>query len=115
MLKTLLISFCTVGLMCSLEAQNPNQNPNYQQSRAHYQSKADSINAQQGTTHQQTYKAIDYLADKADEKALRRQNRHELRMERARWGYSNWNVGWYPSIGLGYGWGWHRPYGYYRF
>lgn len=96
-------------------AQTPvqNQNPNYRQSKELYQRIADSINAEQGTTSQRTYKAIDYLADKAEAREQRRADRHELRMQRARWGYSNWNVGWYPSFGLGYGW--QRPYYYRRF
>lgn len=104
-------------------AQNAsqNQNPNYRKSQEQYERVADSINSLQGSTSHRTYKAIDYLADKAEAKQLRQEQRHELRMQRARWGYSNWNVGWYPSYrfgygyGIGYGRGWNRPIIYTRF
>lgn len=79
----------------------PDQNPNYAVSRAKYMKIADSVNTFQGTTDQQTYKAIDYLADKAEARANRRAFRQQLRLERARNGY--YNPGWYnPSINFDY-------------
>lgn len=110
--KVLLLIFFVVGSSL-VYAQNgvQNQNPNYRQSKEQYERIADSINSLQHTTVDRTYKAIDYLADRAEAREQRRQDRHELRMQRARWGYSNWNVGWYPSVGWGYNYG----YGYRRY
>ena len=72
------------------------QNPRYEQSREKYMKTADSINSWHSTTSQETYKAIDYLADKAEAREQRRAFRRELRLERARYGY-----------------GWNDDYGYY--
>src|SRR5689334_22377578 len=63
-----------------------NQNPNYQVSRDKYMQIADSVNAYHSTTVQDTYKAIDFLADRREAREQRRAWRHELRMERARYG-----------------------------
>lgn len=76
-----------VGVITTAAAQTglaPDQNPNYQASRDKYMQVADSINAWHSTTAQQTYKAIDYLADKQAAKDQRRAFRQELRLERAR-------------------------------
>lgn len=100
----------------------PDQNPNYRSSMLQYVAVADSINAGQGTTLQDTYKAYDWYEAKQEKKALRKQYRHELRMERAKYsrnyyngysggyygnyynGYNNynsrWNWNWMPSIGF---------------
>jgi hypothetical protein len=100
----------------------PDQNPNFAVSRAKYMKVADSTNAWQGTTSQQTYKAIDFLADRAEARANRRAFRQELRMERARNGYY-YDNSWYPSMNLNYGrygnrWGsynnFYSPYRYNR-
>jgi hypothetical protein len=74
----------------SQEPLAPNQNPNYAVSRAKYMSMSDSITAWQGTTSQDTYKAIDWMADRAEARANRREFRRELRLARARW-FNNYN------------------------
>ncbi len=63
----------------------PEQNPNYEQSRSKYMGLADSLLREHGTTLQNTYKAIDFMADRAEARAERRSWRRNLRMERARW------------------------------
>lgn len=97
----------------------PDQNPNYRSSMLHYVAIADSINATEGTTLQDTYKAYDWWEAKQEKKALRRLNRQEIRMERAKYsrnyydGYSGgyygnyynynnrgWNWNWMPRIGF---------------
>jgi hypothetical protein len=60
----------------------PNQNPNYAESRARYMSLADSLLAAQGTTIQDTYKAIDWMVDRAEARALRRDFRRQIRLIR---------------------------------
>ncbi|RYF45246.1 MAG: hypothetical protein EOO38_16360 [Cytophagaceae bacterium] len=85
------------------------QNVRFEESRAKYMQTADSINAWHSTTVQDTYKAIDYLADKAEAREQRRAFRRELRLERARNGY-----GWYDDYSYGYGYGnGYGNYGYY--
>jgi hypothetical protein len=82
------------------------QNPNYAVSRDKYVRMADSINAWHGTTPQETYRAIDYLEDKRIAKQERIAFRRELRLARARNGWSNYyNDGYYN-----YGSGYNRPY-----
>lgn len=83
----------------------PDQNPNYMVSQARYMKMADSINSWHGTTPQETYKAIDYLEDKREMRATRREWRRELRMERAR------NSGWYYNGGYN---GYSYPYNNYN-
>jgi hypothetical protein len=90
------------------------QNPNYMVSQAKYTQMADSINSWHGTTPQETYKAIDYYADKLEWRATRKAFRRQLRLERARngyyYGYDN-----YPSY---YGYNNYNPYygyGYYGY
>lgn len=74
------------------------QNPNYAVSRDRYMKISDSLIAWHSTTFQETYKAIDYLEDKRQERLDRKAFRRELRLERARNGY-NWYNGnyWYPG------------------
>ena len=93
------------------------QNPNYMASQARYMKMADSINSWHSTTPQETYKAIDYLEDKREMRATRKEWRRELRMERARnsgwyynggyngysYPYNNYNSGYYYGNGNGYG------------
>ena len=84
------------------------QNPSFMVSQARYMKMADSINSWHSTTLQETYKAIDYLEDKREQRANRRAWRHELRMERAR------NSGWYNGFGYnGYYNNYAYPYNYY--
>lgn len=71
----------------------PNQNPNYAVSRAHYMGLADSLTALHGTTLQETYKAIDWLADRREARAERRSFRQQLRLSRAQW----YNNSFYPT------------------
>jgi hypothetical protein len=108
----------------------PDQNPGYAVSRAKYMQLADSTTDWQSTTQHEMYKAIDWLADRAEARADRREFRRQLRMERARWidynsgyylpgnyynrnhqsynRYNNWrrnrSVGFYPSLGLNFWW-----------
>ena len=81
MKKFLLLSllFLTGGIFVFGQELAPNQNPNYQQSRNKYMGFADSLTSYQSTTIQDTYKAIDYLADKAEAKAERRAFRNKLK------------------------------------
>ena len=74
----------------------PDQNPNYAISRAKYMQIADSLNEWHSTTQQEIYKAIDWLADRKEARADRREFRRQLRLERARWiDYGNYNDGYY--------------------
>ena len=74
----------------------PDQNPNYAVSRAKYMQIADSLNEWHSTTQQENYKAIDWLADRREARADRREFRRQLRMERARWSdYGYYNDGYY--------------------
>jgi hypothetical protein len=94
----------------------PDQNPNYMISQNRYLKMADSINSWHGTTPQETYKAIDFLEDKREARANRRQWRQELRMERARnggWYYNGGYNSYYPAYGYsgnyyGNSWGYRR-------
>ncbi len=100
----------------STKAQEvPNQNVNYKISQDHYTRLADSLLKFQGTTIQNTYKAIDYMQAKQDRKEARKNLRQQLRLERARnpyywnnWGgNSNWNSPYYNNWnsftpGMGY-------------
>jgi hypothetical protein len=87
------------------------QNPNYMFSQAKYTKMADSINSWHGTTPQETYKAIDYLADRREMRATRQAFRRQLRLERARNGYYNYGYDYgydyYPNY---YGYNNYRPY-----
>jgi hypothetical protein len=74
------------------------QNPNYLISQDKYTVMADSINALHGTTPQETYKAIDWMADRQAARDQRRAFRRELRLARARYGwYYNDYSYYYPS------------------
>jgi|SRR5690606_15375797 hypothetical protein len=92
MKRILLISALVFSAVTMSWSQAPvsDQNPNYAESRAKYMQMADSLTALQSTTVQDTYKAIDYLADKAEEKAERRAFRDQLRMERAKRSYTRY-------------------------
>ncbi|WP_205508169.1 hypothetical protein [Longitalea arenae] len=106
LLLSLAILIATWGMSQTTLA--PDQNPDYMVSQAKYVSMADSINSWHGTTPQETYKAIDWMADRQAAREQRRAFRRELRMERARNGY-----GWYYNE-YGYNYpGYSRGYGYY--
>lgn len=88
-MKTILLFFVTVfsGLLAIGQELAEDQNPNYASSRDKYMKLADSVNAGQSTTAQQTYKAIDYMVDRQEARDARKQFRRDLRMERARDNY----------------------------
>ena len=65
------------------------QNPNYERSLVKYLSMSDSLNKWHSTTQHEMYKAIDWLADRKEARADRREFRRQLRLERAQWGYQN--------------------------
>lgn len=72
------------------------QNPNFAASRDKYMKLADSLTDWHSTTLQETYKAVDWLADKAEARSERREFRRQLRMERARWNNSYVGDYYYP-------------------
>lgn len=87
------------------------QNPNYFISQAKYTSMADSLNSLHGTTPQETYKAIDWMADRQQARDQRRAFRRELRMERAKngWYYNDYNY-YYPRYSGNYYYRRYHPY-----
>lgn len=85
------------------------QNPRYRESQDRYMKVADSVNSQQGTTVQNTYKAYDWYEAKLER---RRQNREWRHQERLYNGYSNdfsfgfsGNYGYRPYNNYGYNFG----------
>lgn len=66
----------------------PDQNPNFAASRDKYMKMADSLNEWHSTTFQDTYKAIDWLADRKEARVDRREFRRQLRTERVRFNSS---------------------------
>jgi len=82
LLATMLVLVSAITM--AQTALAPDQNPDFAVSRTKYMKMADSINSWHSTTEQDTYKAIDFLADRAEAKANRREFRRQLRMERAR-------------------------------
>lgn len=60
----------------------PDQNPNFQKSRDLYMETSQKTTANEGVTLQQTYKAIDDVEIKKEQKALRAERRQERRMAR---------------------------------
>jgi hypothetical protein len=87
------------------------QNPNYMVSQAKYAEMADSLNSLHGTTPQETYKAIDWLADRREAREQRRAFRRELRMERAKngWYYNDYSY-YYPRYSGNYYYSNYHPY-----
>lgn len=83
----------------------PDQNPNFQKSRDKYMAESDKLTANQGTTIQETYNAIDDVEIKKEQKQLRKDRRHERRMARiqsrgrGRNGFNNgyYNRGYYNN------------------
>jgi hypothetical protein len=102
-MKTYLLPLLSILLISGIaNAQTelaPNQNPNYTVSRDKYMKMADSLIQWHSTTLQNTYEAIDFLADREKARTDRREFRQQLRLERARWNNYNYqNDGYfYPS------------------
>lgn len=84
----------------------PDQNPNFEVSRAKYMKIADSLNAWHSTTIQDQYKAADWLADKRQSRMDRRSFHRQLRLERARWSNYYGHPYYYPRSYYNY----HRHY-----
>lgn len=89
-LPTLIFALLSSLAVIAQEGLAPDQNPNYAVSRDHYMGLADSLTALHGTTIQDTYKAIDWLADRAEARAQRRSFRQQLRLSRAQWFYDSY-------------------------
>lgn len=101
-----IITIALSALFCiGLQAQNdsvnllPDQNPNFQRSRAKYMEQSAELTKNQGQTIQDTYKAIDDVQAKKERRELAATRRHERRMARI------------MSRGYGYG-GYYNGYGY---
>ena len=102
---------CLAGTTAAAQLA-PDQNPNFAVSRDKYMKVADSVNQWHSTTLQERYKAIDWLADRQEARAGRRDFRRQLRMERARWSndWYSYNDSYYRPRGRYY-----QPYrNYYR-
>lgn len=96
----------------SIKAQSgpvADQNPNYAVSRDRYMKMSDSINTWHSTTVQQTYKAIDYLEDKREQRIERKAFHREMRLAAVRngWYYNNYYS---PDYNTSF----YRPYNNYR-
>lgn len=109
------------GFFLSVSGQSqshlaPDQNPNFAISRDKYMKIADSLNAWHSTTLQENYKAIDWLADRKEARADRREFRRQLRRERAGWynDYDNYNYYPYNDYRRGYYNNSYYPNRYYR-
>ena len=105
-----LIATATASLLsCSAFAQTglaPDQNPDYEVSLAKYIKVADSLNNWHSTTQHEMYKAIDWLADRKEARAERREFRRQLRAERSVWAdYNIYNGNYYRNYNYRY-----RPY-----
>ena len=94
LLLPLAMLIATWGMSQSLA---PDQNPDYMVSQARYMGMADSLNVTHGETIQDTYKAIDWMADRQQRREDRRAFRRQLRLERARNGYYYNDYGYYNS------------------
>lgn len=87
------------------------QNPRYQESRAKYIELADSLNRNQGSTVQKTYKAYDWYEAREERRKLRRERNFQLNLNS---GYYYGSPYFYPSISYGnYGFGGRFGYGGY--
>jgi hypothetical protein len=116
-LRTVLLLPFTMLIATAGRSQTvPDQNPNYLISEAKYANMADSLNSLHGTTPQETYKAIDWMADRQEAREQRRAFRRQLRMERARYGwyYNDYSSYSYPGYyGGNYNY-YYQPYHNYR-
>lgn len=83
------------------------QNPRYEEARARYMNKADSLTSTQGTTIQNTYKAYDWYEAREERRKQRRENNFRNNML----DYSLYGGPFfYPTMrfnnfGMGYGYG----------
>ena len=103
-----LMVMAVVHLESSAQSLVADQNPNYAVSRDKYMKLADSLTDGQGTTIQDTYKAIDWLADRAEAREERREFRRQLRMERLRWNNNYIGSYYYPAYRYRGGYGYPR-------
>lgn len=62
------------------------QNPDFAISQARYMKIADSVNSWHSTTLHETYKAVDWLEDRKEARAERREFRRQMALQRQRWG-----------------------------
>jgi hypothetical protein len=108
------------------------QNPDYMISQVKYLGMADSLNALHGTTPQETYKAIDWMAERQERRDARRAFRRELRLARAQngWyyndysyynyhpsyysGYNRYNSSYYPAYNGNYNYNYNPYHSYYN-
>jgi len=99
------------------------QNPDYMISQVKYLGMADSLNALHGTTPQETYKAIDWMAERQERRDARRAFRRELRLARAQYGYYyndygyynyNYRSSYYPVYSGNYYYNYNPYHSYYR-
>ncbi len=81
----------------------PDQNPNYRKSMDKYMANKEDLVKTEGTTLQNTYKAIDDMQIKQERRAARRSYRQQRRLARANYG------GYYYSYPYNYG---YNSYGY---
>jgi hypothetical protein len=94
------------NLVAQSDSLLPDQNPNYKKSMEKYMAIKDDYISKEGTTLQNTYKAIDDMEAKKERKALRKEQRHERRMARIN------NRGHYRYYSQPYyfGYNYHNPY-----
>jgi hypothetical protein len=123
LLSSVAMLIATCGMSQNLVAD---QNPDYMISQAKYAVMADSLNALHGTTPQETYKAIDWMAERQERRDARRAFRRELRLARAQYGwyyndYSSYNYpgsyypsSYYPGYSGNYYYNYYPYHSYYR-
>jgi hypothetical protein len=109
----------TISANATLDSLAPDQNPNYKRSLEKYMAIKDDYIKKEGTTIQNTYKAIDDMEAKKERRALRKERRHERRMARInnRRYYNNCYSPYYYGYNSFNNYGWdgyyhNRPYGY---
>ncbi len=109
-----IITIALSTLFCiSVNAQHdsvnllPDQNPNFQRSRAKYMEQSVELTKNQGQTIQDTYKAIDDVQAKKERRELAATRRHERRMARIM--SRGYGYGGYYNNGYSYG---YNNYGY---
>lgn len=116
-MKHILTIALSALLSIGVNAQNdsvtllPDQNPNFQRSRAKYMEQSAELTKNQGQTVQATYKAIDDVQAKKERRELAATRRHERRMARILsrgYGYG----GYYNTYGYGYNNYGYNNYGY---
>ncbi|MHA4845431.1 hypothetical protein ACX0G7_14760 [Flavitalea antarctica] len=90
-----------------------NQNPAFANSRDRYLSMADSMNTWHSTTFQETYKAIDYMADLREARERRREFHRQMHLERVRNRFGRYHY-YYPANSNGYynNYDYYNKYGY---